>query len=141
MALFAGHYVKKRWAVILPLGGMLASDYFLGFYEWQVMTSVYASIALAFVIGWYLQKRLKWWSLVFASLTSSIVFFVITNFAVWAFTNWYPHTWQGLANDFTLALPFFRNSLLGDLMYSGLFFGAYELILLWLNKMLKFKNA
>jgi hypothetical protein len=129
MALFGGCYLRKKWGIALPLAAMLVSDYFIGFYDWQVMISVYLSVALAFFIGWYLSKRLKWYSVVFASLASSVSFFIITNFAVWAFFNWYPHTLAGLLNCFTLALPFFRNTLLGDLCYSGIIFGAYELVL------------
>ncbi|MFA4818191.1 MAG: DUF6580 family putative transport protein, partial [Parcubacteria group bacterium] len=60
---------------------------------------------------------------------SSITFFLVTNFAVWAFFDWYPHTWAGLITNFTLALPFFRNTLLGDVFYTGVLFGAYELAL------------
>jgi hypothetical protein len=129
MALFAGCYLHKKWGMALPLAAMLVSDYFIGFYDWQVMTSVYVSVALSFVIGWYLSRRLKWYNVAFASLASSVTFFIITNFAVWAFFNWYPHTLAGLLNCFTLALPFFRNTLLGDLVYSGILFGAYELAL------------
>ena len=135
MSIFAGCYLKKYWAIFLPLAAMLTSDYFIGFYDWQVMASVYFSIALAFASGWYLQQHFKWQNIIFASLASSIVFFLITNFAVWAFFNWYPHTWQGLANCFTLAIPFFRNSLAGDLIYTGVLFGAYEFILAWSNKL------
>lgn len=127
MSLFAGCYLDRRWAVALPLLAMLASDYFIGFYDWQVMASVYLSIALAFFIGRFLSKRLKWHNFALAALASSIVFFIITNFAVWAFFDWYPRDWQGLFSCFALALPFFRNTLAGDMVYSGLFFGAYEL--------------
>ncbi len=134
MSIFAGCYLQKRWAIILPLGAMLASDYFIGFYDWPVMASVYLSIVLAFAIGWFLKKRLKWYSVVGASLISSLVFFLLTNFAVWAFFSWYPHTWLGLVNCFTLALPFFRNTVAGDLIYTGLFFGLYEFILAWSAK-------
>ena len=128
MALFAGCYLQKRWAVILPLAAMLVSDYFIGFYDWQVMVSVYAALALAFGIGWFLRKRFKWHNVILASLASSIAFFLITNFAVWAFFSWYPHTWPGLVSCFILALPFFRNTLMGDLLYAGAFFGGYELV-------------
>ncbi len=129
MALFAGCYLKRWWGIVFPLGAMLVSDYFLGFYDWQVMASVYFSFILTFAIGWYLSRRLKWYNVFSASLSSSIAFFLITNFAVWAFFDWYPHTWSGLINCFTLALPFFRNTFLGDLVYSGLLFGVYEFIL------------
>ncbi len=134
MSLFAGCYLKTRWGVILPLAAMLISDYFIGFYDFQVMASVYVSIALIFVIGWVLRKYKKWYNVGLAALISSLVFFFITNFAVWAFFNWYPHTWAGLTNCFILAVPFFRNSLAGDLFYAGLFFGLYELVLILANK-------
>jgi membrane protease YdiL (CAAX protease family) len=83
MSIFAGCHLHRRWGVLVPLGAMLVSDYFIGFYDWQVMTSVYFSIVLAFGIGWLLKKNFKWYNAVFASLISSVVFFIITNFAVW----------------------------------------------------------
>lgn len=129
MALFAGCYLQKRWAVVLPLAAMFVSDIFIGFYDWQVMVSVYIAIALAFFVGWYLRNRVKWYSVILAALISSLTFFVLTNFAVWAFFTWYPHTWVGLVSCFMLALPFFRNTLIGDVVYSGVFFGIYELVL------------
>ncbi|OGZ33160.1 MAG: hypothetical protein A2174_00185 [Candidatus Portnoybacteria bacterium RBG_13_41_18] len=131
MAIFAGCYLGKKWGIILPLAAMLIGDYFIGFYSWQVMVSVYASMALAFGIGWYLKSRKTWYNVGLASLSSSIAFFLITNFSVWAFFSWYPHTFAGLLNCFTLALPFFRNTLAGDLFYSGVLFGVYELVLFW----------
>jgi hypothetical protein len=111
---------------MLPLAAMVASDYFIGFYDWQVMASVYLSILLAFFIGKYTSGR-KWFYIPLSALTSSVLFYLITNFAVWAFFDWYPHTFAGLISNFTLALPFFRNTLLGDVFYTGVLFGAYEL--------------
>ena len=128
MALFAGAYGMKKYWIVLPLAVLLIGDYFLGFYNWPVMAAVYGSFALAFVIGWQMRKRVKWQNIAAASLVSSIVFFLITNFAVWAFASWYPHTLAGLLNCFTLAIPFFRNTLLGDLVYSAALFGGYELV-------------
>lgn len=129
MSLFAGCYLQKKWGVFLPLLAMFVSDYFIGFYNWQVMVSVYLSIALAFGIGWFLRRHKKWYNVFFASLVSSFTFFILTNLAVWAFFNWYPHTWAGLINNFTLALPFFRNTIMGDLVYTAVFFGVFELVL------------
>lgn len=134
MSLFAGCYLKSRWGLILPLAAMLISDYLIGFYDWQVMASVYLSIALAFIIGRFLAKHLKWYNVFFSALASSITFFLVTNFAVWVFFNWYPHTWEGLVSCFTLALPFFRNSLAGDMVYTGALFGSYEIVLLLAHK-------
>lgn len=134
MALFSGCYLRKYWGVVLPLAAMLVSDYFIGFYDWQVMASVYLSITLAYVIGWYLSNHKKWYNVFFSALASSVTFFVLTNLAVWAFFDWYPHTWAGLVSNFTLALPFFRNTLLGDLSYSVILFGAFEATMYWSAK-------
>jgi len=130
MAIFAGCYLRQKWAILLPLGAMLVSDYFIGFYDWQVMLSVYIGIALAFGAGWILYQHKKWYNIIFASLIASIAFFFVTNLSVWAFFNWYPHTWEGLISCFSLALPFFRNTLAGDVIYTSAFFGIYEFILL-----------
>lgn len=130
MALFSGCYLKKYWAAVLPILAMLVSDYFIGFYDWQVMASVYVSFILAFYIGRLLARHMAWYNVVLSAIASSVLFFLVTNFAVWAFFDWYPHTWSGLASCFTLALPFFRNSFFGDLIYSAIFFGVYELVIL-----------
>ncbi|MFC1613113.1 DUF6580 family putative transport protein [Patescibacteria group bacterium] len=128
MSLFAGFYLKKYWGVLIPLLGMLLSDSIIGFYDWQVMASVYLSIILAFYIAYFF-SRIKWYKVIFLSLASSISFFIITNFAVWAFFDWYPHTWHGISACFIAALPFFRNTLTGDLIYSYILFGAYQAVL------------
>lgn len=134
MSIFAGCYLEARWGIILPLLAMLVSDYFIGFYDFPVMASVYLSIALAFGFGWVLRKYKKWYNVALASLVSSLAFFFITNFAVWIFFDWYPHTLAGLVNCFTLAIPFFRNSLAGDLFYTVSLFGLFELALAWNRK-------
>ena len=129
MSIFAGCYLRNKWAVFLPILAMLVSDYFIGFYNFQVMAAVYIAVALAFSLGWYLRSRKKWFNVALAALVSSLAFFFITNFAVWAFFDWYPHTWAGLYICFILAVPFFRNTLIGNLFYTTVFFGVYEIIL------------
>jgi hypothetical protein len=127
MAIFAGCYLRQKWGILIPLAAMAVGDYFIGFYDWQVMASVYASIALAYFIGRLLAKKLRWYNVALSSFASSVVFFLATNFSVWAFFQWYPHTWAGLLNCFALALPFFRNTLAGDMLYSAVLFGGFEL--------------
>lgn len=134
LAIFAGCYLKGRWGIILPLLAMLASDYFIGFYNWQLMLPVYIGVAISFFIGRYLAERLKWHNIILSSLSSSLIFFILTNFAVWFFMDWYPHTRQGLLNCFQLAIPFFRNSLIGDIVYTSLFFLAYESVIILAGK-------
>jgi len=66
-----------------------------------------------------------------ASLFGSIIFFLVTNFAVWAVPHsMYPHNLQGLLQSYIMGLPFLKNTLLGDLFYVGALFGLYEVVLL-----------
>ena len=60
-----------------------------------------------------------------AAVASSLVFFLVTNLAVWS--AWYPHTTEGLARCFVRAIPFFINTLAGDLLFAGGLFGLYRL--------------
>ena len=62
-----------------------------------------------------------------ATLAGSCVFFVVTNFAFWAESGYYPPTTEGLLECYTAALPFFRNSVLGDLDYACILFGVWAL--------------
>lgn len=127
LGLFGGFYLSKKYFVFIPLLAMFLSDMFIGFYDWRLIVVVYLSIAATFFIGWLLKKKASWRRVIIGSLAGSVVFFLTTNFAVWALYQWYPHTWAGLFNCFALALPFFKNTLAGDLFYSAALFGAYEL--------------
>jgi hypothetical protein len=134
MSIFAGCYLGKKWGIIIPLAAMVLSDVFIGFYDLKLMFFVYASIALAYFIGTFLKKRKQWYFIISSAVVSSIIFFLVTNFSVWAFYEWYPKTWAGLVSCFTLALPFFRNTLIGDLVYTGALFGVYEAVMAYADK-------
>lgn len=111
IALFGGLYFSnKSMAYLVPLFIMVLSDLFLGFHTISIV--VYAAFLLVSFIGTRTKKPS-----VFTILLSSISFFIITNFGVWLIG--YPKTWTGLVECYTLAIPFFRNSLLGDFFYSG----------------------
>lgn len=128
VGLFSGTYLKKFYAVILPLAALLVSDYFIGFYQWQVVLSVYASFAISGLLGLWLRKHKNFSNTVGVTLIASIQFYLITNFAVWAFSGLYPLTAEGLLASFVNALPFFRNTLLGDFFYVGVMFGIFEVV-------------
>jgi len=133
MALFGGAYLNRRWAILVPLAAMLASDIFIGFYAPIVMFSVYGSFVLTGLIGLWLKKRRNPRNVILAAIGASVLFFLITNLAVWL-GGWYPQNLTGLVECYTLALPFFRNTILGDIFYTGVFFGGYELVLNLLKK-------
>jgi hypothetical protein len=79
-------------------------------------------------VGLWLKKRNKFGNILFASIFSSILFFATTNLMVWAEGGIYAKNLTGLIESYTFAIPFFRNTLLGDLFYSGIFFGGYEFV-------------
>lgn len=134
MALFGGVYLSRKVALILPLAAMLISDYFIGFYEIEIMASVYLSFLFVVLLGYLIKKYKKWYTVLGGSILGSVLFFLITNFAVWAFASWYPRDLAGLAMSYILALPFFRNALIGDLFYVAIFFGTFEIIRVWVIK-------
>jgi hypothetical protein len=134
IALFAGVYLGKRYAILLPIIAMLAGDLFIGFYFWKLMLAVYASLALVGLIGIAIKKHKSAETVLAGSIVASVLFFLVTNFVVWKFSPWYAQTWAGLLECYTLALPFFRNTLLGNVFYTGVLFGAYELVLAWARK-------
>ncbi len=124
MALFGGAYLNKRYALLVPLVALFISDIFLGFH--QSMVAVYFSFFLTGGIGLYLARHKTPITVIMASLLSSVLFFLITNYNFWYTYSLYPKTLAGLLESYTAALPFFRNTLIGDLLYTGIFFGAYE---------------
>jgi hypothetical protein len=128
MALFGGVYLNKKQALTLPILAMVLSDLIIGFDSLPMRFSVYGSFLVAVFIGFWIKKHKSSKNIVFASLFSSILFFVITNLAVWALGTMYVKNLSGLTECYLLAIPFFRNTLLGDLFYSGVFFGSYEFL-------------
>ena len=126
IALAGGVYLDKRFALVLPLGVLLLSDLFIGFHSTIVF--VYGSFMLIGFLGLWLRTHKKLLPIAGTTILSSILFFGITNFGVWLTgSGWsYPGTWQGLIECYTLAIPFFRNTIAGDLIYTMVLFGLFE---------------
>ena len=126
IALFSGFYMTNKLLVYaLPIGIMMLSDLFLGFSS--ISYFVYGAFVLVSFIG-TLSKNPKIFKIVPCILLSSINFFIITNFGVWILGD-YPKTWTGLATCYTMAIPFFKNSLMGDFFYTGVMILCYLLSL------------
>jgi hypothetical protein len=127
MALFSGAYLPKRaLAFVAPFGALILSDLFLGGF-YAGIGFVYASFALTVLIGWALARRKTVLTIAGAALASSLLFFVLTNFGMWLFSGFYPLTWGGLAACYVAAIPFFQNTLAGDLFFTALLFGGFAL--------------
>lgn len=137
IALFGGVYLDKKYALVLPLIAMVISDAFLGFYPG--LFTVYLSFALIGGIGLYIRNHKSVKTVILGSLGSSVLFFLITNFNWWYIDALYPKTMQGLMMSYINALPFFRNTILGDLVYTGIFFGGYEAIKQFITQNVKLK--
>lgn len=134
VALFSGVYLNKRLSILLPMAAMFLSDLFIGFYSTPIMISVYASFAISGLLGWWLAKHRGVTTTFGATLASSTVFFLVTNWAVWQFGALYPRTGIGLLESYIAAIPFWRNMLLGDIFYVAILFGCYEAVRYWLGR-------
>jgi hypothetical protein len=126
LALFSGIKIPGWKGFILPLSAMILSDMFLGFHA--TIPYVYGSFLLIGLIGFLLRKNSSPLRVVLGSLSGSILFFVITNFGSWATTSMYEKNILGLIKCYEMGLPFFRNTVIGDLLYIGIFFFLFKVL-------------
>lgn len=125
IALFAGAQIAdRRLALLAPLAALFLTDLVLGLHSGMLV--VYLCVAAGVLIGGTLGARPGLTRLVGASLASSILFFVVTNFSVWAMGGLYDKTLAGLAACYVAAIPFFQNAIVGDLTFTLALFGALE---------------
>ncbi len=129
IALFAGVYIGRNYAISLPIVTMIIGDFFIGFYEWRLMLVVYGCYVLIGLIGFSIKKHKSIETVIASSITASVIFFIFTNWAVWQFSPWYAKSIEGLMQCYILALPFFRNTLLGNFFYVFALFGSYEVVM------------
>lgn len=138
MALFGAAYFNRQWLLLaVPFLALFLSDLFLNnviyreLYDNQftLVTSwwIYAAFGLVMLtgLGW-LSNNVSIGRVLGASLSASLVFFLVTNFSVWAESSMYPKTGIGLAACFTAGIPFLGNTVLGDLFFSAAMFGVFE---------------
>jgi hypothetical protein len=127
MALFSGAYLGRRpLAFVAPMGALLASDLVFGGY-YHGMATVYFSVALIGMIGMTARQRVSAPRVGALVVLSSVLFFVITNLGMWLFSGFYPRTLAGLETCFVAAIPFFQNTLAGDLFFAALLFGGFKI--------------
>ena len=127
MALAGGVYFERRYALIIPMIALFVSDCIIGFHA--TIPFVYGCFLITGLIGMWLSNHKKIGYIAGGTILSSIIFFVITNFGVWLTGGgwFYPKTLQGLVDCYVMAIPFFRYSIAGDLAYTSILFGLFEL--------------
>ena len=127
VALWAGAVWPWRGAIVVPFTAMLVTDMVIGLASWPVMLSVYLSYGLIAGMGRWVRGRFSPARIAGSAVLGATLFYLITNAAVWWFDGLYPRTMDGLALSYFYALPFYRNTLLGDIGYAGsLFVGWYS---------------
>ena len=138
MALFGAAYFGRRfWAFLIPLVSMWISDLilnnavygqyfdrFVWFYSGSLFT--YAAFVFIVLFGMFALRRVSVLNLAVSALCASAIFFIVSNFGVWFSTEMYPKDFGGLIACYTAGIPFFKNTLLGDFVYTGTLFGAFE---------------
>lgn len=131
LALFVGSRLRSNFAFLIPLGAMLLADLLLivplarmGYSAFMWSTPlIYFSFALYVLLGRLLPAQsLSPGRIMGIAVLASVQFFLITNFAVWLAGSTYPKTLEGLLTCYAMGAPFYRNTLLSDLIFSGLFF-------------------
>ena len=138
MALFGAAYFSQRYLVfIIPVLSMWLSDLvinnvvygqyfdrFVWFYDGFYWT--YGSFIIIGLVGLILLKKVNLKRLIASSLVASVLFFIISNFGVWASGTFYPKNIAGLISCYAAGIPFFKNTLMGDFVYCAVMFGAFE---------------
>ena len=128
-ALFAGFLVSRRAiAFAVPVAAMIMSDAFIGGYNIGVMLIVYAAMAMPVFMRPLLGDGRNPLRIGGCALASSIAFFLATNFAHWALMGMYDRTLSGLVSCYVAAIPFFRNTLAGDMFFAAVLFGGYAFL-------------
>lgn len=144
IALFGGAYLSKRAALVLPLVTIIISDYLLlyfspygtgfsGFHSltemfYSTIVFVWGSFLISSVIGVWIGRKKTAVRVAIGAILASLQFFIITNFGVWLLDGFYPMNFSGLIQSFVMGIPFYRGTFLGDLFYTGVIFGGFELI-------------
>ena len=115
VGIFSGFYFKQFYlSLFIVIASMFLGDLYLGFHSTMFFT--YISLAVAVILGLYI-KHFKFTEILVTGLTSSICFFLITNFGAWLTLEMYEKNLAGLFQSYVMAIPFFHNTLISTLLY------------------------
>ncbi len=124
IAIASGMIFQSRRAIWLPLAIMVVSDIIIGLYHGFLWT--WLAIAIIPVAGFLLQHLPLAWRIPLGAASASLLFFVISNFGVWMASGMYSHTLTGLIDCYVMALPFLRNTMLSNIIFTSLILTAFE---------------
>jgi hypothetical protein len=129
VAIMSGRALSKRTAVLTVIGAMLVSDFVLSItYGYPLLSSislfVYGAFLMQALIGRLLRNP-KGGTLI-AAFTGACIFFLVTNFGVWLQGMLYPRTIEGLMQCYVMALPFFKMTLLGNMIWTPILSLAHK---------------
>ena len=126
ISILGGLYFNKKYlAFLTPISAMFLSDLILGY---TPIMSVYIAFLMIIPLGIKIRENLTYSSIFKISIYASILFFIITNFTSWLYNPIYPQNLSGLIMSYTAGIPFFSNTLLGNLFFCFSLFGLYEII-------------
>lgn len=115
LALFAGAFFKRKWiSAAIVFSTLLISDLVLGFHN--QMPAVYLGFALMILIGAIMSVKPSRPTVVASALVASLIFFLVSNLFVWFEGTLYPQTWDGLVNCYVMAIPFYQNQIISDVI-------------------------
>ncbi len=126
LALFSGVILSPALALSVPILVMMASDLVIGLHSLVLVT--WGSFFAVTLMGMAVRKKPAVSGIFFGTLGGSVLFFIVTNLGVFLFQNMYPKNFSGLIECYVMAIPFFRNSLLGDLFFSAALFSLFALL-------------
>jgi hypothetical protein len=128
VALFGGANLPAPWSFVVPLAAMVASDAVIGFDNVPTTVAIYASFLIMVLFGWWLRENRGPWRVLGVTLASSVLFYLVTNAAVWKFSGMYAQNLDGLMLSYLYAIPFFRHTIMGDMAYTFSLFLAAEYV-------------
>ncbi len=133
LTLTSAVFLGGVWTFVVPLSIIAITDMVIG--NSPVLVFTWSAFAVIGIFGWIFKKyqipntKYRILGLTSVGIISSIFFFLYTNFGWWLVSGMYPHTLDGLIQAYIMGLPFFKNNLIGNLIFVPIFSGAAILII------------
>lgn len=144
IAIFGATYLGRNYlTVLIPLVVLYLTDFIINntvarsffpshdgivWFDSYMIFNVIAIVSII-LISSQLLKKINVFNVLMSVVSASVIFFIITNFGSWASEkSIYPSDFSGLMMSYAAGLPFFKTSLFGNLIFTTILFGSYEII-------------